>query len=32
MAGGPDEVGFYGNPSTANTSDMLAEVYAFGEV
>lgn len=32
MAGGPNQVGFYGNPATANNNDMLTEVYAFGEV
>jgi len=32
MTGGPNQVGFYGNPYTANSNDMLAEVYAFGEV
>ncbi len=32
MAGAPNQVGFYGNPNAASTSNMLAEVYAFGEV
>lgn len=32
MAGGPDEIGFVGNPEAANTTDILMEVYGFGEI
>ena len=32
MAGGPDQIGFFTNPSTANNDDILMEVYGFGEI
>lgn len=32
MAGGPDQVGIYGNPNTANTIVGLVEAFHFGEV
>lgn len=32
MAGGPNQVGIYGNPNTANTIVGLIETFHFGEV